>query len=257
MALGGGASVLWAASAVLAHDLARDEVTLWFEPTEHVLRGQLTLDPHPARLGVPIARMNVGMEPRVLAGARERLAVEVDGARCEGELAVRELWVPAGPTEGDIVMYRCPLSGAPHRLRIHAGPGAAAIVVSVRTSRADETPETYSVAVPSGGTSEPFTWDAPSPGWRAGGANGIDVSTVEVMDLEAAQRRLAATSVHEGPSPSPPLEVARDGDRLTNACVQLGRTLVGGMHGWFVCGLTAIGVVLGVGRRGRGRLRKQ
>jgi hypothetical protein len=157
-----------------AHDLPRDEITLWVEPagSGNVLRGQLTLNPHRTR--GPGRDQKAPLNRRVLAEAAAAFRIEVDGAPCRATHDLRELWVPAGPTLGDIVMVRCPLGRNALELRVRAGSNVERGVASVRASSTMEDPVTRSVAIAGGNVSPPYRFSGASPGWTEGGSLAIE-----------------------------------------------------------------------------------
>lgn len=156
-------------SSASAHGLAMDQVILRPDPAAHLLRGQITFDPHHTR--GEERRLGADTEQRVLSTLRNSLVVEVDGKNCPLEFEVRELWEPAGATVGDIVGLRCPLAANAHEMRVYAGSALTALVVSVEATSDAGRARTVSVVV-QGGTSSPvYRFDRTAPEWREGGAN--------------------------------------------------------------------------------------
>jgi hypothetical protein len=163
---------LWLAFASLAsparaHDLAIDELTLFVDKAHGVLRGQITFNPHrtPREEGSSASEI----EHRLLALLAESVQLEIDGVRCRTQFEVRELWVPAGATLGDIVMLRCELERAARGLRVFAASSIAALVVSVQTLEPSGAPLTRSVLVPGGSWSPPYQFGGEARGWIEGG----------------------------------------------------------------------------------------
>lgn len=101
-------------------------VLIWDES-----RGQLTGQV----VSFPEAVSGVGelRAARLREFLRENLALELDGVGCDLRLDVRELWVPAGATAGDVVMVSCAqLDWVPSALRVFAGEGLHGLRVSVQ-----------------------------------------------------------------------------------------------------------------------------
>src|SRR5260221_5022845 len=225
-----------------AHDLSRDELMLWVEPTEHVLRGQLTLNPHRTRrLGSSSAKE---LSELVVSDAATAARIEIDGMPCRAAYDVRELWVQAGPTVGDIVMLRCDLSQEPRRLRVRAGSRVDAIVVSVRASSALEAPVTRSVVIAGGSVSPPYRFAEPSPEWAEGVA----------LAFEPIDQPPSLASGH----PNTPIPArATAPPRISSACSRAQRSISGGSNHGRTLSTFLVGLALGGARwNGRRRLRK-
>jgi hypothetical protein len=134
-----------------------------------VIRGQLTFNPHPTRAKEPLSEPEI--RHRVQAFLRRNIRLEVDGKACDTRYEVRELWVPAGATVGDIILLRCQTPNTARELRIFVEPSIDALVVSVETRGADGSSGSRSVMI-SGGTSTPtYSFGSLNLDWREGGAN--------------------------------------------------------------------------------------
>ena len=220
-----------------AHGLAMDQVILQPDPAAHLLRGQVTFDPHHTR-GEERA-LSADSEQRVLSTLRNSLVVEVDGKRCPLELEVRELWEPAGATVGDIVGLRCPLAPNAREMRVYAGSALTALVVSVQTPGDSSAAHTVSVVVQGGASTPVYRFDRAAPGWREGGANQF------LADGGLASSSEPARSSAPGRAPTPAFD--ESAGALLWRYVRLGFTHIlpaGWDHVLFVAGL-----VLGSSRR--------
>lgn len=141
---------------------------MFVDAEQGVLRGQLTFDPHRTRRAQ--AERPAELEQRVLSLVSQSVLLEVDGARCATRMELRELWVPAGATLGDIVMLRCPLRSASRELRVFAAETIGALVVSIQTLGPAGEPHTRSALVAGGRWSPPYRFAENTPGWIEGGA---------------------------------------------------------------------------------------
>jgi hypothetical protein len=165
----------WSSSG-WAHDLTVDQLLLSPDLGHGRLRGQLTFNPHATRGGA--ARAPAELRERVKAMVRAQIRIELDGKPCEPKLEVRELWVPAGATLGDVVLLECPLAPANRELTLAVGGAISALVVSVQTIASDGSPETRSTLVEGGGTSPPFRFGSKAD-WQEGGANQFELAASE------------------------------------------------------------------------------
>jgi hypothetical protein len=110
-----------------AHELDFQSLVLIWDEDRGELKGQV--------VSLPGAVSGVGevRAARLSAFLRENLALEVDGVGCELGFQVRELWLPAGATAGDVVMLSClELDRVPRSLRVFAGEGMHGLRVSVQ-----------------------------------------------------------------------------------------------------------------------------
>ncbi|HET9932131.1 MAG TPA: HupE/UreJ family protein [Polyangiaceae bacterium] len=158
-----------AASVAGAHGLAMDQVLLQPDRAAHVLRGQVTFDPHHSRGEARAIAPDT--EQRVLSTLRNSLVVEIDGKRCPLELEVRELWEPAGATVGDIVRLSCPLPVNARELQVFAGSALTVLIVSVQAPSGSDAARTVSVLVQGGAATPVYRFDRAPEAWREGGAN--------------------------------------------------------------------------------------
>lgn len=155
------------ASPCAAHDLAMDQVMLEPDFPQGELRGQVTFDPHRTRSKDVKDPARVGQ--RVVSALREELRIEIDGRVCQARYEIRELWEPAGPTVGDIVLLACPLSRSAKTLRVWAGAGLKALIVSVDLTGSNRTASSRSVMIPGGTWTPEFRFESGND-WRPGGA---------------------------------------------------------------------------------------
>lgn len=162
------ASIALGGKLAYGHGLAMDQVLLQPDRALHVLRGQLTFDPHHTRGEARTVAADT--EARVQRAVRESLVIEVDGARCPLEIEIRELWEPAGATVGDIVTLRCPLAPEARELRVHASSAIAVLAVSVQVV-SKQAADSRSVVIEGGQWTPIYHLERPDDAWRLGGAN--------------------------------------------------------------------------------------
>lgn len=154
-------------SPCAAHDLAMDQVVLEPDFPHGELRGQVTFDPHRTRSKDVKDPARIGQ--RVVSALREELRIEIDARVCRASYEIRELWQPAGPTVGDIVLLSCPLSRSAKTLRVWAGAGLKALIVSIDLTGSSRTASSRSVMIPGGTWTPEFRFESDSD-WRPGGA---------------------------------------------------------------------------------------
>ena len=125
--VGLGVFVLWMPLRAAAHELDFQSLVLIWDDAGRELKGQVVSFPE-AVSGVGEVRA-----ARLIEFLRANLRIEVDGVDCGLRFAVRELWVPAGATGGDVVMVSCSqLDWVPESLRVFAGEGLHGLRVSVQ-----------------------------------------------------------------------------------------------------------------------------
>lgn len=125
---------LWlgaAPHALRAHELDYQSLQLIWDPASACLRGQVITEPQ------RVAGEGAARATRLLAQIRANLRVEVDGNGCPLRLEVRELWVPAGATPGDVVMAYCSPGHVPARVRVFAGAWLHGLQVTLQRVAAD------------------------------------------------------------------------------------------------------------------------
>lgn len=147
-------------SAARAHELDYQSLQLIWSDAEERLRAQVVTDPELVR-GQGDARAEALV--RLL---RESLRIEVDGVDCPLRFELRELWVRAGATAGDVVMVQCPaFERAPGSLRVFVGDALHGLRVTVqRVARSGEL-STDTVLATGDAWSEPFSLRAALSGW--------------------------------------------------------------------------------------------
>lgn len=196
IAAGSAALLLVGAGESRAHDLAMDQLILMPDRAHGVLRGQVTFNPHRSReAGKPAAPE---LEARVVSLLDRELTVEVDGEPCPLRYTVRELWVPAGATLGDVVDVHCPLRAAARSLEVIVSPSIGAFVVTVQTAAHDGAPLSHSVLLSAGGATPAYRFSEPSSGWSLGGAEQFQSAPTQPSARLPAPPRSEA-----GPSPAP------------------------------------------------------
>ena len=113
--------------AARAHELDFQSLVLIWDASEERLRGQVVTYPQQVR-GAGDARA-----AELIALLREQLDLEIDGDSCGLRFEVRELWVPAGASAGDVVMASCSKAiGTPRSLRVFVGEALHGLRVSVQ-----------------------------------------------------------------------------------------------------------------------------
>lgn len=112
--------------AAHAHELDFQQLQLIWDGSDNSLRGQVVTEPK------QFASEGGARASEVLGLLREQLDLEIDGVSCPLLLEVRELWVPAGATLGDVVMVHCALAQRPRTLRVYAGSGLHGLRVTVQ-----------------------------------------------------------------------------------------------------------------------------
>jgi hypothetical protein len=155
------ALVLLPLSAAGAHELDFQGLQLIWDGAEGRLRGQVVVDPR------SVSETGEARAEAVVELLRENLDLEIDGVSCALRFEVRELWVRAGATAGDVVMAYCSaLSGVPRSLRVYAGDALHGLRVTVqRVERSGEV-FTDSTLVLGGRWSERYDFGG---GWGSGG----------------------------------------------------------------------------------------
>jgi hypothetical protein len=148
-----------------------DQLLLRPDLQAHELRGQITFDPHHTRGEERTPEDQADIERRVIATLQSSVVIEIDGNRCPLEFELRELWVPAGATVGDIVSLHCPLPEDAREMRVFAGSVLTSLVVSVESPATHADALSRSVLVEGGTSTPPYRFDRPERDWRAGGAN--------------------------------------------------------------------------------------
>jgi hypothetical protein len=159
--------LLMLARPARAHELDFDQLRLFWDDAQGELSGQISADPHHvARRGLDRGELT----RRVLGFVRDNLAIELDGRRCELQLELRELWVPAGATLGDSVLMHCrPASRAPPRsLRVYASPAEHGLLVSIQRVYALGAVSTHSTWITAGSWSPSFSFGERDVGWSDG-----------------------------------------------------------------------------------------
>jgi hypothetical protein len=154
------------APSAAAHDLTFDELVLFWEPEHGLLRGQITWNPHRNAREAQLDQVELGQ--RVVASVERSIEIDVDGRRCPLHFQVRELWVRAGATLGDVIMLRCEAGAAARELSVFADRSVDTLVISIQRVQADGTAATHSVLLRGGHWTPPYRFAAPS--WSAGGA---------------------------------------------------------------------------------------
>ena len=152
-----------------AHDLAIDQLVLRPDLTRGQLRGELTFDPELTRS--KDARPSPEAEARALAFLVENLRLELDGRELHVDYQIRELWVGGGATAGDLVVFSGALAPGSRMLRVFAGPGFKALVVSIQQSTPDNPSATSSWLLRAGTWAPTYLLDsaAQSSSWQPGG----------------------------------------------------------------------------------------
>ncbi len=180
----------------------------------------MTFNPHRTRaLG---AAINSRVQARVLAAVSEAIEVTIDGTPLKLELSIRELWVRAGPTVGDIILLRAPLPLHVRELRVHASTSLASLIVTIQS-----TPEVQSALIDGGATTAPYRFAPGADGWKPGGSE-----VFAPINSESGAESEAASA----PSKSAPSATAAKLERAPEAWVSTAREL---WH-WFVLGFRHI-----------------
>jgi hypothetical protein len=148
------------ATPVRAHELDYQSFQLIWDPANATLRGQVVTDPQ------RVAGQGAARSSQLLTLLRDGVQLEVDGARCPLQLEVRELWVPAGATAGDVVMAYCATAREPRQLRVYAGPELHGLQVTVQRPAADGAVLTDQTLVLAGMWSPTYDFRAKGNGWR-------------------------------------------------------------------------------------------
>jgi hypothetical protein len=184
-----------------AHDLAIDQLTLWPEPAQGRIRGQVLCDPELTRPRG--AAVDEAVRARVVRFLRTNLRLEVDGVSPELSFEVRELWTGDGAIQGDSVMLRAVLPSAPGELRVSIGSPLRVLAVSVEMPDARGSLVPRTTLVLGGHSTPPFRFAAPDPGerWLHGGPDAL---AVEGLRHGTARVARAAPS---GALPRTPAEV--------------------------------------------------
>jgi hypothetical protein len=153
--------VLWCLPlrAALAHELDFQALQLIWDASDNVLRGQVVTDPR------QFAGRDEARADEVLGFLRENLDIEIDAVSCPLRFEVRELWVPAGATTGDVVMVHCTLSQRPHTLRVFAGVALHGLRVTVQRVLPDGEVFTDPTLVLAGSWSGLYDFEG---GWNSG-----------------------------------------------------------------------------------------
>jgi len=142
-----------------AHELDFQSLVLIWDAAEARLQGQVVTYPEQVR-SVGDARA-----AELIALLRESLDVEIDGVSCGLRFEVRELWVPAGASAGDVVMARCSkLVGVPRTLRVFAGHALHGLRVTVQRIERSGQLVTNDTVVLGGSWSSRYSFRA---GWGA------------------------------------------------------------------------------------------
>lgn len=125
-----------------AHDLEIDQLAIWPERANGMLRGEITFDPEltRARDSTPNPKDVV----HVRAFLADQLRVEVDGDELSINFVVRELWVAGGAVPGDIVVFTAALAPDAEQLRVYAGSSFRALAVSIQNPTPDGHSEAWS-----------------------------------------------------------------------------------------------------------------
>lgn len=170
------------------------------------LRGQLTFNPHriPQR-GLAPARL----QAEVVALVRRSITLEVDGRPCRPRLEVRELWEPASPTVGDILVMRCALTARAKSLRVYAAATLRALVVSVEGGPAGS----RSVLLGADSWTPAYAFASHDlPAWRPGGAeqyaNGSPQPSPTLAAPGTSSALPVATSLSTRPASAPSLSTS-------------------------------------------------
>jgi hypothetical protein len=158
-------SIAALAPSAAAHDLTFDELVLFWEPEHGLLRGQITWNPHRNPREGQLDALELGQ--RVMASLERSLEIDVDGRRCPLHFEVRELWVRAGATLGDVVMLRCEPGAGAREFKVFADRSVDTLVISIQRLQTDGTASTHSVLLRGGHWTPPYRVAAPS--WAEGG----------------------------------------------------------------------------------------
>ena len=146
-------------SAARAHELDFQQLQLIWDASENTLRGQVVTEPK------QFASRGEARADEVLGFLRENLEIEIDAISCTPSFEVRELWVPAGATTGDVVMVHCGLDHRPRTLRVFAGPQLHGLRVTVQRVLPDGEVFTDPTLVLAGSWSGVYDFEG---GWNSG-----------------------------------------------------------------------------------------
>lgn len=155
--------VLLARAPASAHELQVDELSFFptREGTELIL--QLTFDPELTRGKDEVLTLELA-QARVIQFVRLQLQIYVDGAKCQAQIEVRELYDHTGATSGDNVQLQCPLRWQErHEVFVQLGDKFTPIMVKGPSLTADGR-QTQVAELTSPGQSSPKFLFA-SPGW--------------------------------------------------------------------------------------------
>lgn len=142
-----------------AHELDFQTLQLIWDPASTTLRGQIIVDPR--RVGADAG----AHEQELLTQLQQHLKLELDGELCPLRFSVRELWVPAGATLGDVVMFSCVAVDNPTTLRVYAGPWLHGLQVTVQRPGADAGIITDQMLLLGGRWSPEYDFRSPQAGW--------------------------------------------------------------------------------------------
>jgi hypothetical protein len=157
-------------SAAHAHELDFQQLQLIWDASDNTLRGQVVTDPR------QLSSQGDARAAEVLTLLRENLDIEIDAVSCPLRLEMRELWVPAGATAGDVVMAHCSLDHRPRKLRVFVGAplhGLRATVQRVETDGAVSTDQTLVLA---GTWSDAYDFEG---GWYGGPSDNAAAPALE------------------------------------------------------------------------------
>jgi len=189
------------ARLAVAHELAMDQLLLMPDREHSELRGQVTFNPHQTRArGNGITRET---EAKVLSAVGACIRVEIDGRPQKLEYSIRELWVPAGPTVGDIVMLRAPLPALARELRVITSASLSSLIVTVQVLNDAGAPLSQSVLVEGGSSTPPYQFSRRAEGWKVGGAGVFapDNPQSDEHGPELTTPGVAAAAVQQSASP--------------------------------------------------------
>lgn len=146
-------------SAAHAHELDFQQLQLIWDASDNTLRGQVVTEPR------QFTSRGEARAEEVLGFLRDNLDLEIDAVSCKLGFEVRELWVPAGATNGDVVMVHCALDHRPHTLRVFAGPQLHGLRVEVQRLLPDGEVFTDPTLVLAGSWSGVYDFEG---GWNSG-----------------------------------------------------------------------------------------